>query len=190
MFDVKKMLNFKDLLTKEVVSFVIKACMMLSIWLILDQILSIDLGIMYSMQKQGILLLNAITDLDYQATQVYLTENRPKFGIVCDSSWLKVGKTCDGKSIMFMYLSFVMIYPQIKFWRRVKYGFLGLLLIHEFNVVRIVMLTLILQYSPKNFPMMHHYFFQVVMYALIFLLVRAFLKQSDAGNLSQTQAIL
>jgi len=190
MFNFKKILNFEDLFTKDVVSFVVKACVMLSIWLFLDQILSIDLGIMYSMQKQGIFLLNWITDLDYEATQVYLTENRPKFGIICDTSWLKVGKTCDGKSIMFMYLSFIIIYPQINFWRRFKYGFLGLLLIHEFNVIRIVLLTLILQYYPKNFPMMHHYFFQVVMYILIFLLVRVFLNHSNAANLNQTKALL
>lgn len=177
MFDIKKMLNFKEVLSKEVISFSLKASFMLVIWLFLDQILILDLGIMYSMQHQGIFILNKITHLDYHATQVYVSENRPKFVMVCANSWLKVGKTCDGKSLMFMFISFVTIYPNILFRDRVVFGILGLLLIHEFNVLRIVFLSVILQYKPTYFPMMHHYFFQVVMYLLIFLLVKKFLKK-------------
>lgn len=176
MFD-KKIFDFKEILSKEVISFSLRAILMLIIWLFIDQILIIDLGIMYSMQHQGIFILNKITHLDYHATQVFVSENRPKFGMVCANSWLKVGKTCDGKSLMFMFVSFVSIYPNILLKDRVKYGLLGLLLIHEFNVLRIVLLSIILQYKPSFFPMMHHYFFQVVMYLLIFLLVRKFLKK-------------
>jgi exosortase/archaeosortase family protein len=177
MFETKKIFDFKEILSKEVISFSLKALLMLIIWVFLDQILTIDLGIMYSMQHQGIFILNKITHLDYHATQIYITENRPKFGMVCANSWLKVGKTCDGKSLMFMLLSFVIIYPNILWKDRVKFGLLGLLLIHEFNVLRIVFLSIILQYKPAYFPMMHHYFFQVIMYLLIFILVRKFLKK-------------
>lgn len=177
MFDVKRIFNFKEVLSKEVISFSLKATLMLVIWLFVDQILTIDLGIMYSMQHQGIFILNKITHLDYHATQVFISENRPKYAMVCANSWFKVGKTCDGKSLMFMLLSFVTIYPNILLRDRVKFGILGLILIHEFNVLRIVFLSIILQYKPTYFPMMHHYFFQVVMYLLIFLLVRKFLKK-------------
>jgi exosortase/archaeosortase family protein len=165
--------------SKEVFSFVFRALAMLIIWIFLDQILTIDLGIMYSLQHQGIIILNKVTHLNYHATQVYLTENRPKFGLVCENSWLNVGKTCDGKSLMFMYLSFICIYPNIQLKSRLIYGLLGMALIHEFNVIRIVLLSIILQYKPKYFPLMHHYFFQVLMYVIIFLLVRQYLKNQS-----------
>lgn len=121
--------------------------------------------------------MNKITQLDYHATRVYTHANNPIFGMVCANSWLIVAKSCDGKSLMFMLLSFMSIYPNILLWDRVKFGLLGLLMIHEFNVLRIVLLSIILQYKPTYFPVMHHYFFQVFMYLVIFLLVNKFLKK-------------
>ncbi len=177
-----ELFKFSKTLSKDVTAFIWKALFMVAVWIFLDQWLSLDLGIMYSLQFQGIQLLNKITGLNYQATQMYVTATTPKFGLICDTSYLIVGKTCNGKSLLFMYLSFVLIYPNIPRFRRFLFLILGLLLLHELNVLRIVGLTLILQYKPHFFPSMHHYFFQVFMYVVIFLLVRIFLRFENYKN--------
>jgi exosortase/archaeosortase family protein len=184
MFKFIPIIQFSQTLSKEVISFSFRALSMLIIWVFLDQILIIDYGIMTSLQYQGVFILNKLTHLDFRATQVQLYQNSAAFSLICENIRLNVGKNCDGKSLMFMYLSFILIYPGIQFKSRLIYVILGLILIHEFNVMRVVFLSVILKHDPHNFPMMHKYFFQVVMYALIFLLVRHFIKNQPA-NASQ-----
>ena len=176
MFRTNKFFHFSETLSKEVITFSRRAISMLAIWIFLDQLLILDFGIMRSMQHQGIFILNNLSHFNYQSTKVHLSENSATFSLFCENTRLNVGKNCDGKSLIFMYLSFISIYPNIPLKRRLFYFFGGLILIHEFNIIRVVLLSIILKYNPNHFPMMHKYFFQILMYALIFILVKLFLK--------------
>jgi len=176
MFKINKIIHFSELLSKEAIYFSIRAAMMLVLWIFLDQLLILDFGIMQSIQHQGIFILNKLSHFNYHSTSVLLAENSAAFSIICENTRLNVGKSCDGKSLMFMYLSFIFIYPNIHIKRRLIYAFGGLILIHEFNMIRVVLLSITLKHHPNHFPIMHKYFFQIFMYALIFILVKLFLK--------------
>lgn len=182
MYKIFPSFRFSETLSKEVISFSIRAVLMLAVWILLDQISTIDLGIMHSMQRQGVFILNKFSHLDYRATQVHLSENSADFSLICKNARLNVGKACDGKSLLFMYLSFIIIYPNIPIKSRLIHGLLGLILIHEFNVIRVVLLSIILKNHPYYFPIMHKYIFQVIMYTLIFFLVKHFLKKQTANE--------
>ena len=179
-------INFSDLNFKEnpVVRFSFLTLIALVLWVLFDSLYSADIAIMKSIQYQTAWLLNTFTNTEYTTSEVTFDNGTSKFGIFCSNTGMRVGKTCNGKSIMFMYASFILIFPNINIKRRLVYLILGLIILHEFNVLRVMLLAIILENAPDYFPTMHHYFFQVLVYIIIFFLVKKFIhvsKNSKAG---------
>ena len=177
MFKLIKNINITNFDFKQnpIVRFTILSIIALILWVIFDSFYSADIAIMKSIQVQTTWLLNAFTNQEYISSEVTFDNGTSKFGMFCSNSGMRVGKTCNGKSIMFMYASFIVIFPNINIKRRLLYLFLGLILLHEFNVIRVMLLAIILENAPDYFPTMHHYFFQILVYIIIFFLVKKFI---------------
>jgi len=177
-------INFSDLNFKEnpVVRFSFLTLIALVLWVLFDSLYSADIAIMKSIQYQTAWLLNTFTNTEYTTSEVTFDNGTSKFGIFCSNTGMRVGKTCNGKSIMFMYAAFVLIFPGIKLKRRLVYLILGVFILHEFNVIRVALLAYILENFPTYFPSMHHYFFQVLVYVLIFLMVKKYINVNQSAK--------
>lgn len=160
---------------KTVLRFTLFSILALFIWVIFDSWTLADKAIMKSIQLQSAWILNLFSNDVYTTSEVEYSNGVSKFGIFCSNSGLRVGKTCNGKSIMFMYAAFISIFPGINIKRRLFFLFFGVLFLHEFNVIRVVLLAFINQNYPQYFPSMHHYFFQILVYLIIFFLVKKFI---------------
>jgi exosortase/archaeosortase family protein len=181
--NLKKIKELK--FSKEEISFLIRSLAMLIVWLILNQWSLIDKYIMYSMKAQTLWILNFIGNQGFEASSIHTTDIDARFFIVCPNVLFKISKGCAGKSLLFLYTAFILIFPQSNPRRKLIFLIMGLFLIHEYNVIRIVALSLSLKHLPDWYDFLHVYFFQTLIYLLLFLLIRRYfnpLKQ----NVSKT----
>jgi exosortase/archaeosortase family protein len=167
---------------KPIIRFAALAIIALIIWVFFDSWFFADKAIMKSIQVQSAWMLNVFNEQKYTTSEITYENGVSKFGIFCQNSGMRVGKTCNGKSIMFMYAAFILIFPGIKLKRRLVYLVLGVLILHEFNVIRVALLAYILENFPAYFPSMHHYFFQVLVYVLIFLMVKKYINVNQSAK--------
>ena len=166
---------------KSIIRFTALSIFALIIWMFFDSWLFADKAIMKSIQVQSAWILNVFNEQKYTTSEVTYENGVFKFGVFCQNSGMRVGKTCNGKSIMFMYAAFILIFPGIKLKRRLVYLILGVLILHEFNVIRVALLAYILENFSAYFPSMHHYFFQVLVYVLIFLMVKKYINVNQSA---------
>lgn len=166
---------------KTIIRFTALSIFALIIWMFFDSWVFADKAIMKSIQVQSAWILNFFNEQKYTTSEVTYENGVCKFGVFCQNSGMRVGKTCNGKSIMFMYAAFILIFPGIKLKRRLVYLLLGVLILHEFNVIRVSLLAYILENFPAYFPSMHHYFFQFLVYVLIFLMVKKYINVNQSA---------
>lgn len=155
--------------------FLARATLLLIIWLIINNWAFIDQYIMYSMKAQSLFLMNSLANQGFDATKVYSTESDARFFLVCPNVLLKISKGCAGKSLLFLYAAFIAIFPQKNLKKKLVYLLLGLIIIHEYNVIRIVTLSLSLKYRPDWYEFLHVYMFQTLIYIVLFLLIRKYI---------------
>lgn len=171
-------LNF----SKDELLFLLRATLLLAIWLIINSWAFIDEYIMYSMKAQTLFLMNTLANQGFDATKVYSTEADARFFIVCPNVLFKISKGCAGKSLLFLYAAFIAIFPQNDLKKKLIFLFLGLIIIHEYNVLRIVALSLSLKYRPDWYDFLHIYLFQTLIYVVLFLLIRHYLNFSKTNK--------
>lgn len=99
----------------------------------------------------------------------YETEKFANFVGIEGSVGLVVGAPCDGFILFILFLVFVIAYPGPV---RHKLWFIpaGMIVIHLINVVRLIALALIVNYSPESLTFHHDYTFTIFVYAFVFLL--------------------
>lgn len=95
------------------------------------------------------------------------TEGR-LIGLV-DSSGLIVNQPCDGLSLFVLFTGFIMAYPG-KLGSKFIFIPIGLIIIDLVNIVRIIVLVIIVKYSPQSLEFNHSYTFTLIMYVIIFLM--------------------
>lgn len=161
--------------SKDELLFLFRASLLLAIWLIINNWAFIDQYIMYSMKAQSLFIMNTLADQGFDATKVYSTEADARFFLVCPNVLFKISKGCAGKSLLFLYTAFIAIFPQKDLKKKLIFLFLGLIIIHEYNVLRIVALSLSLKYRPDWYDFLHVYLFQTLIYIVLFLLIRRYL---------------
>jgi len=85
------------------------------------------------------------------------------------SSGLIVSAPCNGLSLFVLFAGFIIAYPgnlKSKLW----FIPLGLLIIDILNIIRILLLIIIVKYSPEWLEFNHSYTFTLIMYLIIFLM--------------------
>ena len=97
-------------------------------------------------------------------------EIKPTVLIINDSrSLLSVYEGCNGINAMVVYLSFLLAFP-VRSKKVIWFAPMGLVLIHTFNIARIVMLYWVVQSLPNLYYFTHKYIFTAVIYLVVFLL--------------------
>lgn len=167
-------LNF----SKDELLFLFRASILLAIWSIINNWAFLDQYIMYSMKAQSLFFMNTLGNQGFDATKVYPSQADPRFFLVCPNVLLKISKSCTGTSLLFLYAAFIAIFPQKNLKKKLLYLIIGLIIIHEYNVLRIIVLSLSLKYKPEWYDFLHIYVFQTVIYVILFLLIRYYLNSN------------
>ncbi len=87
-----------------------------------------------------------------------------------------IGDSCNARNIYFLYIGFLLTIPLGDYKRKLKYLFVGLVLIFVFNVVRVFLLFLLVANFPLFFDFTHKYLFQISIYILLFFMWHNYLK--------------
>ena len=82
---------------------------------------------------------------------------------------LKIGAPCNGIDIILLFAAIIVALPG-KIINKLLYLFIGLVVIHSFNIIRIVSLVIIHKWKPSMLDFNHTYTFTLSMYLLIFCL--------------------
>ena len=90
------------------------------------------------------------------------------FGIQ-GTSGVVIGNSCDGLSLFILFTAFLLVFRG-KWWFKILFTILGILLIHLLNVIRVVALALIVKSYPESLDFHHSYTFTLFVYGCIFLL--------------------
>lgn len=80
-----------------------------------------------------------------------------------------VGEPCIGFGVMAVFSALILSYPgggRKKLW----YIPLGLFVIHLMNIIRIALLTILIEINPILWELNHKFIFKIVIYGIVFLL--------------------
>ncbi len=103
------------------------------------------------------------------------------------SNGVWVGSNCNAITLFALFAVFVLAYPghqKNKWW----YIPLGIIAIHLLNIIRVVGLALIANYSPAHLDFNHTYTFTFLVYAFIFLLWMIWVNKFASKNQEHEQA--
>jgi len=91
-----------------------------------------------------------------------------------------IAEGCNAISIMILFLSFVFSFTK-KIKPTLLFAFIGLIIIHLANIIRIIILAICLHHYPEYSEYLHNYIFPAMIYGAVFLLwmfwVNSFKKQ-------------
>lgn len=94
---------------------------------------------------------------------------------------LDIAKACNGLELMVLFIGFIVCMPS-KFWRKVKYIILGLILLDAVNILRCVGLIYLREYFHTYFQFAHHYLFKMIVYTVTFLIWVYFSRKINLKN--------
>lgn len=100
---------------------------------------------------------------------------------------LKVADPCNGLELMVLYAGFLICYPG-PVRRKLSFVAGGWLLIMAANILRCMLLVLIFVHSRKYLDFSHHFFFTLVVYAMIFWLWWLFTRRTSFPGRAATPA--
>ncbi|KAB1067347.1 hypothetical protein F6U93_11220 [Tamlana haliotis] len=98
-----------------------------------------------------------------------------------DKKILNIANACNGLELMVLYIGFIICMPS-KFWRKVKYIILGLIVLDAINILRCVGLIYLREYYHNYFDFAHHYLFKAVIYATSFLIWYIFARKISLNH--------
>ncbi len=82
---------------------------------------------------------------------------------------LYIAHACNGLSLLVLYIGFIVCMPS-RFWRKVLYITLGVLLLDIINIIRCVGLIYLMEYNNTYFDFAHHYLFKATVYISTFII--------------------
>ncbi|WP_194767013.1 archaeosortase/exosortase family protein [Tamlana sp. I1] len=89
---------------------------------------------------------------------------------------LNIANVCNGLTLMALYIGFIVCIPE-KFWRKIKYIILGIIIIDFINILRCVGLIYLREYFHAYFDFAHHYLFKAIVYASTFIIWTIFARK-------------
>jgi exosortase/archaeosortase family protein len=88
-----------------------------------------------------------------------------------------IGWPCNGWDIFYLYVAFILVFPDIPWKRKALYSSIGVVILFGTNVLRVSLLLQIITWDPKSFEFFHKTVFQVVVYLIMFTLWLVYLKR-------------
>lgn len=111
----------------------------------------------FLLESIGYVTFTVLQDRDYQVIGID------------GSNGVWVGSNCNAITLFSLFSVFIIAYPgkiKTKLW----FIPLGIIFIHILNIIRVIALVLIANYSPKFLSFNHTYTFTFLIYAFIFML--------------------
>jgi exosortase family protein XrtF len=102
-----------------------------------------------------------LTGLDHDASALGRSVTMP--GI----SGVRIADGCNGLATIGLFVGFVVAYPG-RFWRRLAFLPLGILVIYATNVGRVVAMVLTQKYWPAAFDPLHGFGLTTIFYVVVF----------------------
>lgn len=93
-----------------------------------------------------------------------------------DNIVINVFEGCNGLNVMIVFTVFLLAF-QGPLKATIKFAAMGILLIHLFNLSRIILLYLVALYFKPQLYFFHKYFFTGIIYAVVFVLWYLWTKQ-------------
>jgi exosortase family protein XrtF len=94
--------------------------------------------------------------------------SEPSFNVwVNNQLVVRILEGCNAASVLILFISFVVSFSS-KFFKTAVFIFLGIVLIHILNIIRITLLTLGLIYYPEYESILHDIVFPLFIYGVVF----------------------
>ena len=132
---------------------------------VLSPYTAIDSQLIYAIIGTAEVILQA---LGYELIEEATSGYQYHFGIA-GTSGVVIGNPCDGLSLFILFTAFLVVFKG-KWWFKLLFTGIGILVIHLLNVIRVVSLALIVKYYPESLDFHHSYTFTLFVYGCIFLL--------------------
>ena len=94
---------------------------------------------------------------------------------------LFIADACNGLELMILYIGFIICMPS-KFWRKIKYILIGIIIIHIINILRCCGLIYLREYFHAYFDFAHHYLFKAVVYGATFIMWMVYSRKISLKN--------
>ncbi len=94
---------------------------------------------------------------------------------------LYIADVCNGLELMVLYIGFIICMPS-KFWRKVIYIILGLIILDSINILRCVGLIYLREYFQVYFDFAHHYLFKIMVYGATLLIWNFYSRKISLKN--------
>lgn len=94
---------------------------------------------------------------------------------------LYIANACNGLSLLVLYIGFIICMPS-KFWRKLKYIVLGVVILDVINILRCVGLIYLQEYYNAYFDFAHHYLFKATVYASTFVIWMLYARKISLKN--------
>jgi exosortase family protein XrtF len=108
--------------------------------------------------------------------------------IVCidTRNMVSVGAPCNGLVLYALFTGFLLVMPG-KLKDKLWFSVVGMSLLYMVNVLRVVALALNMWYSPQTFDFNHRYVYQLLVYVIIFLLWKTWVKRFSGLELQSNK---
>ncbi len=94
---------------------------------------------------------------------------------------LYIANACNGLTLMVLYIGFIVCMPS-KFWRKVIYIILGVIILDSINILRCVGLIYLREYFQAYFQFAHHYLFKIMVYGATFAIWSFYSRKINLKN--------
>ena len=98
-----------------------------------------------------------------------------------DKLVLYIADVCNGLELMVLYIGFIVCMPS-RFWRKVLYVIIGVILIDLINILRCTGLIYLREYFHAYFEFAHHYLFKATVYTATFLMWMVYSRKIHLKN--------
>lgn len=97
------------------------------------------------------------------------SEMEPNLMGIINTSGVIIGGPCDGLTLFILYSTFILAFNG-KWWMKIIFLVLGIVIIHFLNVLRVVALAVIVKNAPDHLDFHHSYTFTLFVYGVVFTL--------------------
>jgi len=94
---------------------------------------------------------------------------------------LFIADSCNGLELIVLYIGFIICMPS-KFYRKILYIVIGVVLLDIINIFRCVGLIYLREYLQAYFQFAHKYLFKITVYAATFLIWRFYARKINLKN--------
>jgi exosortase/archaeosortase family protein len=151
---------------------------------------NLDSALTTHIAEASIFVINSLGNLDGYTTKrvsdFYVIdgrkiEERSSAIFHHDRMVLHIANACNGLELMVLYIGFIICMPS-KFWRKMLYIVLGIIILDLINILRCTGLIYLREYYHVYFQFAHRYLFNAMVYTATFIMWVIFSRKINFKN--------